>query len=206
MLIFPKSKINTNSKMESKLIRSFFAIPVSSDCRQKINAIEQELKIVFPSAIRWVNADNLHVTLKFLGKFDSRLIPNIFELLKTGLSPIGQFDLTFQNLGVFPNKLKPKVVWVGLVHPNELLNIFQEIEDAAAELGYPKESRGFSAHVTIGRIKNEASGSTKIGATINNLMIGEICRSRVDRVIFYQSTLTPGGPVYSELFHLPLNR
>ena len=66
--------------MESKLIRSFFAIPISPDCRQKINSIEQELKNVFPSGIRWVNTDNLHVTLKFLGEFDSKLIPKIYQI------------------------------------------------------------------------------------------------------------------------------
>ena len=196
MLNYPKSKIITNSKMKSKLIRSFFAIPLSPDCRRRINALEEELKDVLPSAIRWVNVDNLHVTLKFLGEFDSKHIPNIFDLLKTFISPIGQFDLTFQSLGVFPNKLKPKVVWVGLIHPIELLNIFQEIQNTAAELGYPKDDRGFSPHVTIGRVKNEPSDPAKIDAAINNLKVGEICRSHVDRVVFYQSTLTPGGPVY----------
>ncbi len=192
--------------MESKQIRAFFAIPLSLDCRQEINSIEQELKNVLPSGIRWVNANNMHVTLKFIGNFDLKHIPNILKILKTGLFPIGQFDLAFQNLGVFPNELNPKVVWVGLIHPIELINIFREIENAAAELGYPKEDRGFSPHVTIGRVKNEVSDTAKIGASINNLKLGEICRSHVDRVVFYQSVLTPGGPVYSELFQLPLNR
>jgi RNA 2',3'-cyclic 3'-phosphodiesterase len=192
--------------MERKLIRSFFAISLSPECNQEIKTIQQELEPLFPSTIRWVNTDNLHVTLKFLGEFDSKLIPNIYELLNTGLSTTGQFDLTFQNLGVFPNKFKPKVVWIGLVYPFELMNIFREIDNAAEEMGYPKEDRGFSPHVTIGRVNNKASDSLIIGTTINNLKMGEICRSHVDRVVFYKSVLTQTGPVYSELFQLPLNR
>lgn len=192
--------------MESKLIRSFYAIPVSPDCRQKFNTIEQELKKVLPSGIRWVSTDNLYVTLKFLGEFDSKLIPKIYKLLETGLSTKNQFEMIFQNLGVFPNTQKPKVVWIGLGNPIELINIFNEIESAANELGYPKEERGFSPHVTIGRVKNHASDLSKIAAIINNLNIGEICRSQADRVVFYRSSLTPTGPVYSELFQIHLKR
>ena len=192
--------------MESKLIRSFYAIPVSPNCRQKFNTIEQELKKVLPSGIRWVSTDNLHVTLKFLGEFDSKLIPKIYKLLETGLSTKNQFEMIFQNLGVFPKTQKPKVVWIGLGNPIELINIFNEIESAVNELGYPKEERGFSPHVTIGRVKNHASDLSKIAAIIYKLNIGEICRSHADRVVFYQSSLTPTGPVYSELFHIHLKR
>lgn len=192
--------------MERKLIRSFFAVPLTPECRQKINYIEQELKKVLPSGIRWVNTDNLHVTLKFIGEFDSLLIPKVYKLLETGLSTTDQFDITFQNLGVFPNNLKPKVVWVGLSNPVELIKIFQGIENATNELGFPKEARGFSPHVTIGRVKNDTSDPSKVGAIINKLRIGEIGQSHADRVVFYQSNLTPGGPVYTELFHIPLNQ
>lgn len=191
--------------MESKLIRSFFAIPLSSDCRQKINSIEQELKRVLPSSIRWVSTENLHITLKFLGEFDSKLIPKIHEFLETGLSTIDQFEITFHGLGVFPNKQKPKVVWVGLDYQIEFINIFQKIENAANELGYPKEARGFSPHLTIGRVKNDTFDPSQIGAIIYNLKIDEKCQSLADRVVFYQSSLTPRGPVYSELFHILLN-
>ena len=192
--------------MESKLIRSFFAIPVSPDCREKINSIAQELKKILRSGIRWVNIDNLHVTLKFLGKFDSKLIPNIFKLLETGLSTTCQFDLKFQNLGVFPNKIKPKMIWVGLDYPIELIELFRKIENVAMELGYPKEDRGFSPHVTIGRVRIDADDPSEIGTKIEKMSIGEICQSLTDRIVFYQSSLTPSGPVYSELFHLALKR
>jgi 2'-5' RNA ligase len=190
--------------MESKNIRSFFAISVSSDCRQEINKIILDLRRDFPSVIKWVNTDNLHLTLKFLGEFKSGDIQQIEKMLRPVLSLSAQFDLTFQNLGVFPNERKPKVVWIGLSYPDELKLIFQKIENIALELGYPKEERGFSPHLTIGRVKFDASDLLKIGAIIKNKKVGEVCQSHVGRVIFYQSYLTSTGPVYSELFHLPL--
>jgi len=192
--------------MESKFIRSFLAIPLSPDCRHKINALELKLKEIIPSGIRWVNVDNLHITLKFLGEFDLKHIPDFFNFLKTGFSQIGQFNLTFQNLGVFPNKFNPKVVWVGLAHPIELINIFQGIEGAAAKMGYPREKRIFSPHVTIGRVKNEMPDPAMLDETIHKLKIEKICRCHVDKVVFLKSELTPGGPIYSELFQLSLNR
>ena len=202
----PNSKIINNSDMGNNLFRSFFAIPISHDCRQAIYNIVLELKKDLPSVIRWVNTDNLHVTLKFLGKFKSQNISQIYEIIEPALSSISQFDLKFKNLGVFPNEQKPNVVWAGMDYPNELTKIYQEIENASLELGYPKEERGFSPHVTIGRVKIDSSDIYKLGALLKNKMVGEICQSHVDRVIFYQSTLTSTGPVYSELFHLPLLR
>ncbi len=192
--------------MDYKSIRAFVALPLSLDCRQRIKAVKQDLLSLLPPIIRWVNVDYLHVTLKFFGEFDPKLIPNFSNSLKVRLTSIGQFDLKIQNLGVFPNKNKPKVIWVGLDQPYELGIIFREIENAAVELGYPKDERGFSPHVTIGRVSNEALEPARIGAAILNYEEAEICISHVDQIIFFQSTLRPEGPIYSELFQLPLDQ
>lgn len=192
--------------MKSNKIRTFFAIPVSLDCRQEIDRIVLELKKDLPSVIKWVNINNLHVTLKFIGEFDSNDVPIIEKILRPVLFLTEQFELTFQSLGVFPGERNPKVVWVGINYPDELMKIFQEIESAALKLGYPKEERGFSPHVTIGRVKNNANDLLKIATTIKNKKVGVICLSKVNEVILYQSNLAPTGPVYSELFCLPLKR
>lgn len=191
--------------MERKFIRSFFAIPLSPACRHNINSIEMQLKKILPRDIRWVNPSNLHITLKFFGEFNTMQIPGIYESLRTRLSQVNQFEIIFRNLGIFPNKLKPKIIWVGLSNQNELLKIFHEIENKAIELGYSKEAREFSPHLTIGRVKNVLSKPSEISTVIDNLGFGEICRSQAERVVFYQSNLTPQGPIYSELFHLNLN-
>jgi 2'-5' RNA ligase len=192
--------------MDNSSIRSFFAIPISFDCRQEIYKLILNLKSDFPSEIRWVGIDNLHLTLKFLGEFSSEDIPRIEGILKPVLFSLDQFDLTFHNLGVFPNERKPRIIWTGITYPDELTKIFQEIEIAALEMGYPKDDKGFSPHITIGRVKNGASDLLRMGDILKKKRVGEICRSHVDRVNFYQSSLRSTGPVYSILFHLPLNK
>jgi RNA 2',3'-cyclic 3'-phosphodiesterase len=192
--------------MENNTIRSFFAIPVPAPCRQKINEVISGLKKDLSTVFRWVNTENLHLTLKFLGEFKSTDIQLIKNKLEPSFSTLNQFELIYQNLGVFPNERKPRVIWIGLNYPDELRRIFQEIENAALELGYLKEERGFSPHITIGRVKNDANDLSKISSVIKNLNVGEICTSQVNRLIFFQSTLMPAGPVYSELFHLLLKQ
>ena len=190
--------------MENNNIRSFFAIPISSVCRQEINMIVLELKKDLSSDIKWVNAENLHLTLKFLGEFRPNEIPLIEKMLRPALSSFKQFQLSFQNFGVFPNNQKPKVIWIGIRYPKELEQIFQEIENAAENLGFPKEDRGFSPHITIGRVKNDSHDLFKIGTVIKNKYVDEICISHVYEVIFYRSNLTPTGPIYTKLFQIPL--
>jgi len=192
--------------MGIRKIRSFFALPTSSDCRKEIIKIITDLKQSLPSGIKWVNSDILHLTLKFLGEFDPLDIPAIESTLKPIFSSINSFHLTFQSLGVFPNLSKPKVIWIGINYPESLMRLFQEIEESAFILGYPKESRPFSPHLTIGRVKNEPSDLNKIGLFLKRNPKSEICSTLVDNVVFLQSKLTPSGPVYSELFHLSLKQ
>ena len=194
--------------MENKIIRSFFAIPVSAACRQEINKCVMELKKNLPPVLRWVDIENIHITLKFLGEFNSNDIAPLKNKLETVLSTANQFSLTFQNLGVFPNERKPKVVWIGINSPSQLKLLFEEVEKAAFALGYPIEERGFSPHITLGRVKNDVNNQDlfQIGRFIQNRKVGEICKSQVKGVTFFQSKLSPAGPVYSELFFIGLKQ
>lgn len=187
-------------------IRSFFAIPTSNDCKEEFTKIILDLKQNLPYGIRWVKSEHLHLTLKFLGEFNSTDISAIENILKPIISTIDHFQLSFQNLGVFPNFSNPKVIWIGINYPESLLHLFKEIEAAAFNLGYPKESRPFSPHLTIGRVKKEQPDLNRLSLSLKRNSNEEICSSPVDNVVLFQSVLTPSGPVYSELFHLPLKQ
>ena len=193
--------------MENKTIRSFFAIPISTTCRQEINKVVLELLKDLPSVIRWVNKENLHITLKFMGEFNPKDIGPIKNKLESVLSTTKQFNLIFQNLGVFPTERKPKVIWIGITSPTQLKHLFEEVEKASLALGYPSEERGFSPHITIGRVKNDLHNQDlfQIGRVIQNRKIGEQCKSQVKGITLFQSKLTPVGPVYSELFSIGFN-
>ena len=190
--------------MENKTLRTFFATPISAACRQEINKVVQKLEKDLPSEIRWVNIKKLHITLKFLGEFKSNDIELIKNRLESVFSTTRQFDLKFQNLGVFPNERRPKVVWIGIASPAQLKPVFEEIEKATLGLGYPNEVRGFSPHITIGRVKNDKNnqGLLQVAKVFQNMKFGEICKSHVEGIAFIQSKLTPAGPLYSELFSI----
>jgi 2'-5' RNA ligase len=191
-------------EMDNKTIRAFFAIPISADCRHEIDMVVSSLKNELTPCIRWVDVEDLHITLKFLGEFKQSDVAPIMNRLEANLSKINQFKIIFQNLGVFPNERNPRVVWIGITFPHNLKQLFEEIEKTGFTLGYPKEERGFSPHITIGRVKKAAQNQDliRIGKVIQNRMPYEICKSQVKGITLFQSRLSPSGPLYSELFSI----
>jgi 2'-5' RNA ligase len=194
--------------MENKIIRSFFAIPLSDTCRLEINQSVKKLINEMPPVIKWVDIKNIHITLKFLGEFNSNDITPIKNKLATSLSTVNQFDLIFQNLGVFPSVQEPKVIWIGISSPVQLVQLFEGVEKAALSLGYPKEVRGFSPHITVGRVKKgvDVQDLFQIVKLIQNRKVNEVCKTRIDKISLFQSKLMPAGPVYSELFSIILKQ
>ncbi len=105
-------------------------------------------------AVRWVDADNLHLTLRFLGDTDEQALPRLTD----GLDAIGAqhrgFPLTVAGIGCFPNLRRPRVVWAGLEDPQEKLGPLQEdVEGMVQGLDWPAESRPFRPHLTLGRVR-----------------------------------------------------
>jgi RNA 2',3'-cyclic 3'-phosphodiesterase len=162
------------------------------------------LKKEMPSVIKWVNINNVHLTLKFIGELNSRDILPMKERLEIAFSDFSQFNLKLFNLGFFPNERKPKIIWVGVSFPDQLKQLFANIEETACSLGYSKEQRDFTPHITLGRVKENADPSDliKIGRIIQNKKESEICTSEIKELVFIQSELTPNGPVYTDLFSI----
>jgi 2'-5' RNA ligase len=163
------------------------------------------LKKEMPSVIKWVDINNVHLTLKFMGKFNSSDIAPMKKRLEIAFSGFSQFNLKLFNLGFFPNQRQPKIIWVGVSFPDQLKQLFANIEETAFSLGYSKEQREFSPHITMGRVKENSGPSDllQIGRIMRNKKECEICISEVKELAFIQSELTPTGPVYSELFSIP---
>jgi RNA 2',3'-cyclic 3'-phosphodiesterase len=190
--------------MENNIVRSFFAIPFSKNCLKYLSEIILQLKKEMPSVIRWVDINNVHLTLKFLGEFNSSDIAPIKKRLEIAFSGISQFNFKLFNLAFFPNERKPKIIWVGVSLPDQLKQLIAIIEETAFSLGYSKERRDFTPHVTIGRVKENSDPSDllQIGRIVGNKKECEICISEVKEIVFIRSDLTPTGPVYSDLFSI----
>jgi len=190
------------SQKPEETIRSFVAVNLDSALKESLAALIQEFRNRLRHArtrIGWVNAVSLHLTLKFLGSVEEKKVPVILEKLKEAVSDARSFPMVFGDLGVFPNLNQPRVIWVGVKKgEKEICRLQKRVEDRLSELGFKPEKRGFSPHLTLGRIK--ALGSRgEVLRSLKELDQPEIGGINVTRVSLMKSTLTPKGAIYTEL-------
>ncbi len=135
-------------------IRSFTAIELPPALKEEIARYIEELRKT-QRGIKWVKAKNLHITLKFIGERSAAMTKKITDALDTINYKDGKFSLEAAEIGAFPNKRKPRVIWIGLnaAPPESLVNLQAAVENHLNSIGIEKEKRPFSAHLTIGRIK-----------------------------------------------------
>ena len=188
-------------------IRAFIAIDLPNQIQESLEKQTARLRQTLGGDhIRWVPAQNMHLTLKFLGDVPASHLEFLKRMLAQSSSENSQFDLQISGLGSFPNSKRPRVIWVGVHAPTELASLQKSIEEGANRLGYNKEERPFSPHLTLGRVRQGIPSSElqKIGNTITSIQLGKIGTARVDSVHLYQSDLNSAGSVYTKLFSTTL--
>lgn len=175
-------------------MRSFIAVKISPAQREKLADLIRSLK-KSGTDVKWVKPENLHVTLKFLGEVDEKGLPNIFDSLEKSLTNEQSFQFNLKDLGCFPNLHRPRVIWVGIEQGiNSLKSLAGLIDDCMLGFGFEKEKRGFSPHLTIGRVKSTRLIERLTGMFKSVSFATEIYT--IDEVIFYQSILRREGPTY----------
>ena len=191
--------------MNQDSIRSFFACEISPENLSRIDRLLVKLKTSSPKPVKWVRSQNMHLTIKFIGAFNSNDLQNARTGLEKALKSIHPFNIEIKKMGAFPSLSRPKVVWLGINADNTLNPLVKIINSETEKLGYPSEQRPFSAHITLGRVKSYASLDElkMIGNLVNANKNIEIGTQEVVELFFFRSELTPGGPVYSELFRIP---
>ena len=186
-------------------IRSFICIEIAQpEILEKIDGIKRDLKMS-KAKIKFVENENIHVTLKFLGNVSKKMI----EVISNIMSKMTQknFALELTNIGVFPDLNSPKVLWIGTGEgSSEVHNIFNYLESNLTQLGFKRDKR-FSSHLTIGRIK----GGEHRGHLVSiirqfqgrDLDLGSL---EVKEILIKKSKLTPKGPIYSVLYKKVLDQ
>ncbi len=184
-------------------VRTFIAIELDEATLHAIGDAQAQLKRARAAHhIRWVAPEKIHLTLKFLGDVAAEKIPTLGRAIADTCAGITPFTLTFGGVGAFPNTRRPAVIWVGVAGEVETATrLAQKIEDACADLGFAREERPFSPHLTVGRVKRDARPSDRqfVGELIANAKIGELGKFRAERVSVMKSELKPGGSVYTRL-------
>ncbi|MCM8766279.1 MAG: RNA 2',3'-cyclic phosphodiesterase [Candidatus Omnitrophica bacterium] len=186
-------------------MRTFIAVEISEEVRKEIVQIQEELKKT-EADVKWVESKNMHLTLKFLGEVEAEKIELIKENLRRITQEIKSFEIAFQGLGVFPNLEFPRVVWVGIEKgKEEMVKLAMKIDDELQKLGFPKERRPFSCHLTLGRVRS-SKNRDKLKRAIKereNFKIKSIMDLK--ECILFRSQLTPAGPIYTALAQFNLS-
>jgi 2'-5' RNA ligase len=176
-------------------MRTFIAVELPDEVRKNIIELINELKEV-KSEVKWVEEKNLHLTLKFLGWVEDQKIEEVIRLTQEAVKEKGRFKIKLEDLGTFPSGKSPRVIWVGVTEGKEkLINLAESLEKLFTQAGFRSEEREFSAHVTIGRIK-EKKGVDKLKEKIESYKRPFFGVAVVDHLQIMKSTLTPKGPIY----------
>ena len=188
-------------------IRAFIAIDLPPSIQETIETQTSRLRqMLGDDIIRWVSARNMHLTLKFLGNTPASHLDFLKRMLAQAADSHPQFDLQIGGLGSFPNLKRPRVLWVGVHAPASFTYLQKAIEEGANRLGYEKEERPFSPHLTVGRVRQglDLKKLQKISNSLSTIQLGKIGTARVDSVHLYQSDLNSEGSIYTKLFSIPL--
>jgi 2'-5' RNA ligase len=189
-------------------IRAFIAIELPAAILDELEQVEARLKPqVPPDTIRWVKADSIHLTLKFLGQVPSDQLDLITSTLRTAVAQHAPFALEVGEAGCFPNAHRPRVVWVGVKEEGHRLHTLQRtVENAIAPLGYPTEVRDFTPHLTLGRLARDVRqiDQKKIGDAVQAAAVGSLGHWEVKQVALIRSDLKPNGAEYTILMRAPL--
>jgi len=179
-------------------IRSFIAINIPAWLKDKLVQTQNRLKEV-PGEISWTRKEGLHLTLKFLGNITAAQIKAITEGIRTATRGIPPFPLRFTGLGTFPHITRPRVVWIGLDDSTgNLKNLQYNLEDRLEKLGFEREGREFSPHLTLGRVKLLRNKAPLI-KIIEAHKQEEDWVFQAEKVSLMKSELRPTGAIYSVL-------
>lgn len=176
-------------------IRTFVAVEMPDPVREQFRDVEDRLRRA-DAHVKWVEPQNIHVTLKFLGDVAEDRIEKIFQSVEEGTQGLASFDIRLSQLGAFPNLRQPRVVWIGVEEGKEQLAELQKrVEDSIARQGFPREKRKFSPHLTIGRVKSSRGTNELVEAIQATPFESE--SFEINEVVVMESTLTPEGPIYT---------
>ena len=191
----------------TSVFRSFIAIDLSPDIQEQIRDITTGLKDRMGELpVRWIPAENVHLTLKFLGDVSSANVERLAEIIRRVGRNHACFDISVGTLGVFPNIRRPRVIWLGVEAPQALYEIQRSIDQETHRLGYETKEKSFSPHLTIGRVSRGADYRElkAISETLEAETVGFLGAARVKLINLYRSDLKPGGAIYSIVYNGPL--
>ena len=182
-------------------MRLFTAIDLPQEI---VDRLDELISDVRPRArINWSTASNLHITTKFIGHWPEDRLPQLNRALD-GLGCRPPIAIRVAGLGFFPNERSPRVFWAGVEASSELVRLAEDIDQALEKLDIEPETRAYSPHLTLARIK-EAKGLRAFHTEVRRLGQPEFGAFTADRFHLYLSKPGPAGSVYTRLSEFPIS-
>lgn len=183
-------------------IRAFIAIELPDEVRSALAELQAGLQKEKPPAVKWVDPYGIHLTLKFLGNIETGKISDITGAIEQAAQGFTPLALEVKDLGVFPNFKRVRVVWVGMGGDvAQLKQLQQRLESNLVPLGFARESRPFTPHLTLARVRERASPTEqqRFGQLIDSAKFETVHHFTADSISLMQSQLTTDGAIYRQI-------
>lgn len=192
-------RVNWEGNRNVSRLRTFIALDLGQPIRERLTALQEQIARS-GATVKWVEADNLHVTLLFLGEVDQRDVIDVCRAVAKVAEGFKPFALRVEKTGAFPNLRRPRIVWVGVGQGSrEVCALHDALEKPLLELGcYRREERQYTPHITLGRIRTEKPAPA-LETALRKQEAWQAGETRIDEVQVMASELTPSGPVYTVL-------
>jgi 2'-5' RNA ligase len=176
-------------------VRTFICIEMPASISERIGNLQTELKAI-DAQVSWTRPSNIHLTLKFLGAVEATRIQNVARAVQRAVAGINKFEIEISGAGCFPSPRSPRVLWIGLSDvPDELKQLYANLEDELSRQGFAREKRKFSPHLTIGRLRAAKNAAQLAELLVESGFTAE--RFTASEVIVMRSDLKPTGSIYT---------
>lgn len=180
-------------------LRAFVAVEIDQGIKKRLADLQEILKEA-EGGVRWVEVENIHITLKFLGHIDEANLSAVKDIVKIAITGVSPFCIEFKGVGAFPRPERPRVLTVTVKDTSGSLSRINAglEEEFFGKLGIEKEDRRYSPHLTLGRIKF-AKNVTPLVRLMARHSADDFGVEQVESVVLMQSQLSPEGPIYTQL-------
>lgn len=186
-------------------MRAFIAIPLNREVYAELALLQRRLGRS-GAGLRWVKPSNIHLTLKFLGSIDDKQLLRIISSLTNALKPHKSFFISLSGIGLFPDRNRPRIIWVGIKKgKEECVCLQKDIENSISNLGIEKENRAFSPHLTIGRVIFKGNKPALVNLIEKERGFSLKAEVPVNMMVLFQSILTSKGPIYKRVGEFQLH-
>jgi len=190
---------------DEKTIRAFLAIDLPGEVRGEIAALQSRLKDVL-EGVRWTRPEGIHLTLKFFGDIDKLTVGSIADIVEKKTEDCERLSFTMGSLGAFPTVKRARVLWLGVDGETEKLASLQgSMEEDFETLGFEKERRSFTPHLTLGRARSPRGRIMGLREVMESVGYENPSPFFAEGLTLFKSDLASGGAVYTELAYFSFN-